>query len=337
MENLIRTILSEYYYGRELEEKIKRHLRTDRYVASIAKWIDKHGFDQAKEKFKEYYEKQKAKLTLPYYIEKHGLELGTELYAEKNSKLSVGENTLRKSGKSEDEIREIKENHSRKSSITLESLQNRYGAKEGKRKWEEIITKKKFGSKRCVEYWIINGYTLIEAQEMVGKEQKRDVHFYLEKGYTEKEILDLRKRQTKGFFSEESIKKRFSKQNSKKQIDFSQLLYDSLCADVRKIFKGQPITTDANLISFGPNEYNRKFFCPDIMIGRELIIEFDGDYYHPEGNERDLQTNELVEKMGYTIHRVKESEFILNEKITIDNTASFIYRYLNENNFSKKE
>ena len=59
---------------------------------------------------------------IEYYIEKFGPIEGPIKYKEKNSKLSVGVDVLRKAGKTEEEIVEIKKTHGKKSGINYENM-----------------------------------------------------------------------------------------------------------------------------------------------------------------------------------------------------------------------
>jgi hypothetical protein len=323
MENLVRSILENYYEGEKLEKQIKRHMKVEnRYVSSIAKWINKYGFDIAKNKFDEYYKNAKIRNTLEGYIQRYGKEKGTELYYEKNSRLSVGVNALRKNGYSEDEIKTIREKHSKNSEISKDSFIKKFGEIDGKQRWEEHLKTIRFSSKRCVEYWITRGYTLVEAQNKVSKSQKRDLQFFLERGWSEEQYLELNKKRTNGWFTDESIKKRHSATNSKIQFEFTQELFEKCSEEIRTKFVGQPITKHCGLIRF--NDEQRSYCCPDIFIDDFIIIEFDGSYWHSKIKERDEYTTSLLTDLGYSIIRVVDLDYIENKEKTLQKVIDFI-------------
>jgi len=271
-------------------------------------YIFKFGKCDGIKKYKEYTEKLKPRGTLPYYIKKYGEVDGTKKYKEKNRKLSVSEESLRLNGYSEDDIKNIKNIHSKKSSLNMENCVRIYGA-DAKFKIEEW--KRNRVCVRKVDDWVLKkGKSLIEATELVKKYQSRDLNFFICKyGDTDgkikwREYIDSK---MNCFFGE-----------SKSQLQFSKLLYMSLSDDLKYLFRGCPIT-NSEVIVFEDNPYNLKYCVPDVVISN-IIIEFDGEYWHNMEHikERDIVKEFLLQSKKYVILRVKEKQFKKNITETIE-------------------
>ena len=141
---------------------------------------------------KKHLETLTIKGTKQYYINKYGDVEGLKKYLEKNSKLSVGYNALKKSGKSEDEIKEIQNRHSSKSSITLKNMIRKYGDVEGQKKYERYINKTRISVRSVKELVERGGYSEKEAIKIVSGYQTRNLDFFIKK-YGEKDGVSDRK------------------------------------------------------------------------------------------------------------------------------------------------
>ena len=75
---------------------------------------------------------------------------------------------------------------------------------------------------------------------------------------------------------------------------------------------------------------NKSYILPDFFIpSLELILEFDGTYYHrntTENKERERRRDENIKKSGYTVLHISEKEYINNKELTILKTVNFILK-----------
>ena len=125
-------------------------------------------------------QKDKIKNTLQGFILRYGEEEGTKKYFEKNKKLSVGIDALRAKGLSEEDILKIRSNHAIGSSTRLEAMINKYGEKEGNRRYAKKL--KNRGNSWNLE-WTMKRYSLDEtaARKRISDLQRRDLNFYISK------------------------------------------------------------------------------------------------------------------------------------------------------------
>ncbi|HEU4481562.1 MAG TPA: DUF559 domain-containing protein [Nitrososphaeraceae archaeon] len=71
-------------------------------------------------------------------------------------------------------------------------------------------------------------------------------------------------------------------------------------------------------------------FTPDLIIGKNLIIEVDGKIHDKEHRKTlDRIRQRALENMGYTVHRVK-NEKIRDKPIDITNEINEIYTILSD-------
>lgn len=185
-------------------------------------------------------------------------------------------------------------------------------------KIEDIIKRQTFGFSK--DYYI-DKYGEIDGAKIYkyNCSKSSDVMYYIEK-YGE---ID-------GIIKYESVcasrSKVWDNSNSKIQLEFSKLLYESCDSIIKSKFLGAPIGGGIPRI-FLPinNEVGIKFRIPDILIGK-LIIEFDGDYWHskPDVYHRDVLKDKLAYEMGYKTLRISENEFKMNSEITIRKCLNFI-------------
>lgn len=209
MEDTVKEILSMFYSDREVAKRLPFHLSEgNRYnKKTIYNLLIENDKETAIKKFEEYLEVHRKKGTLVGFVERYGPEEGTRKYFEKNKKLSVGYDSLKASGKSEEEIARIKQTHRQKSAATEERFIKNYGENVGLIKFEEWKKSSKFRSVRCEEFWIQKGCNRTEAKKRVSSVQRRDEDFFLDKGWTLSEYEDYCKKKTKGFLLEGFVEK----------------------------------------------------------------------------------------------------------------------------------
>lgn len=196
MEDVIYNILEDVYGEHKAKEKLDKHLQIRKHSFSLARLITTFGVDIAKEKFIQKIEKDRKKGTLAGYIERYGIELGNSKYLEKNSRLSISESALRKNGKTDEEIYEIKKVHSAKSAHTLDNYIAKYGEVIGTERFNLQESTHRTRSVRCVEFYETRGFSREESIILVSDSQRRDFDFLSEKGWTRDEYIEYCKRKT---------------------------------------------------------------------------------------------------------------------------------------------
>lgn len=310
----IRRILSKHYSGAELEKKFLTHLRETKNGNTLAKKIRKFGVDEAELIYDAEVSKSKRKGTIDAYIEKYGDELGLKKYLEKNSKLSVGYSTLKRAGRTDDEILKIKSAHANKSKNTQETFKFRYGD-DWKEKYNSYIDKIKETARFSIGYYKKKfECSTEEATIRRNADQARGLNYFILRGWNAEQYSDL-------------VKRRCVRvgRNSKTQLKFSKLLYDALPEEFKSLFIGAPISK-CKQIMFLENEFDVGCCIPDVVINN-IIVEFDGDYWHnlPSVKRRDFIKDYLLEQQfNMIVYRVKESDFKHNNKQIIINAVNFI-------------
>ena len=314
-------------------------------MASVKQaWIRKYGEEEGTRR---WFNLNKGKGTLDWYINKYGKDEGTKRYHEKNKKLSVGYDTLKANGHSDDEIKRIKNKHSNKSKHTLENFITRYGKKLGNKKYEEYREKNKLTSNRRLEYWIdkCNG-DIEKAKAKLKKWQTRDLNFYINKyGEEDGHQRYTNSNRKRGRTLENYIKKYGKAEGKEKYIEACK----NWKAGQRGIFnsKGQ-CEVEAYLKSIYDNvkglrnetgiiltesekspELTNNVLYPDIIVNDRYIIRYNGDFWHanktifpdddiivskvnkPAGliREIDRQKNKIYENRGFIVINIWDSDW----------------------------
>ena len=207
LEQQIFEILVEAYGDEnKAKDRFELHCQIKPKAYTLARLIKNHGISVAREKFLEKVKMDARKGTLEYYIEKYGETEGTLRYKEKNSKLSVGVDTLKRAGKSDEEISAIKQKHSSKSINNLDNFILRHG-ESGIEKYNDYDTKRKERSPRCIEYYLSKGIPEDIGYVLLADFQRRDWNFFDSLGWTEDEYSNYCIRRTSGFRIEYYIEK----------------------------------------------------------------------------------------------------------------------------------
>ena len=116
MEKEVMSILLKFYRKSVAEKKLVVHKkRTSTYKYNLFNLLEKYDYNAVFEIFKEYVNNRRFIGTLPYYVKKYGKIEGEVKYIAKNKRLSVGYESLKLNGKTDDEIKKIKEKHAEKS------------------------------------------------------------------------------------------------------------------------------------------------------------------------------------------------------------------------------
>lgn len=272
-------------------------------------FVRRFGPEQGPIKYQEHLEKTRGKGSLEWYVKKYGEEEGSRRYYEKNRKIGVKEENLRRNGRTEQEILEIKERHRRNSVQYLETL--------SEEEIREINYKK--GRANRVEYWMEKGHTREEAQDIISQRQNTSsLDKFIERyGPVEgkQRYIEVNVRKTKNWKSANGPV-------SKAEQKFFQALDQS-------IYRGQY----KNVFYYnkrGPVFINEsRIITPDVVDNNhKIIIEFFGDFWHMNPNTfspedinpvtkmtaqekwtRDQERISFLETKGYHVIIVWESEF----------------------------
>ena len=75
---------------------------------------------------------------------------------------------------------------------------------------------------------------------------------------------------------------------------------------------------------------NKSYILPDFFIpSLNLILEFDGTYYHrdtTENKEREMRRDENIIDSGYSVLHISEKEYNENKELTILKVVNFIQK-----------
>lgn len=177
--NRLRSLLMTIYCEKEGIRRCGNLMKS----SSMKVLTFKYGKENAIIRYNELREKDKIKNTLIGFINRYGEEEGTNKYYEKNKKLSVSVESLRRSGFSDAEIINIRDKHKTNSKTDLKTMISKYGEKEGlvrhTKKMENHYNP--WDYKRIMSY---SGVTENEAKKIIGIKQTRDKEYYANKyGY----------------------------------------------------------------------------------------------------------------------------------------------------------
>lgn len=311
----------------------------------------KYGKENGTKRYKEIKNKQKGKGTLEFYINRYGKDEGTKKYKEKNLKLSVSPEALKRNGFSDDEIKNIRHAHAKKSSTSLQSFIDKYGETEGKHRYD--LKMKSHVSQWTIEYWLNKGLSVEDAKKKISEIQTYDLKKYIKKyGEHEGKRRYIEFCRKKGLTKEQLVKKygtekadkickskavtydylveKFGAERaniiqnkrlhnfhgiSKIQKKFASELFNCITLENEK-FYGEPVSRPffINLTNEERQILDQKVIIPDIVIGRRILIEFDGTYWHSFTKERDRLKDIIYKKRGFLVIRVKENDYKNNKE-----------------------
>lgn len=327
-------------------------------MASVKEsWKKKYSPEEFEKKYSEYKKNVAFSRTLQGYIQKYGEEEGKKRYELKNSHLSVGLKTLKEKGLTDEEIKNIKENHAKNSRIDLEHFIKKYGLSQGEEKYKNWLNKSRERSHRCVEYYVARGFSIEYAREKIKNLQKRDLeHFLLKYGEEEgrKKYSDANKLKSTSldtYIQKHGLQEgteRFLKNKSKK---FSNMEIDFIEKIIMRFGTIDDIYYGKNQYKIGLQKdtwdyYGQKIFYIDFLYKKnKKIIEFNGDLYHANPNKfkssdnpnpfnkkitaeeiwlKDKKKIDLLNSLGYEVKIVWESEYRENEEKLIQESVDFL-------------
>jgi G:T-mismatch repair DNA endonuclease (very short patch repair protein) len=283
------------------EEHVSKNLRP-----SLENRIRKLGLEEGTRQHLLWKENQKGKGGLEGFISKYGEEEGTRKYLEKNSRLSVGVETLKSLGYSEEQIEDIRGRHRKNSLVSLEALQLKYGEVEGKRKWDLSRERKRITSKRSLDYWLkIHNGDLESAKKSLADYQRIDENSFIRKHgpidgprlYAE--MLHVRNKNWKN--------KTYN--NSKGQRELEEFVRSNFPEkDVKGVAENWAIFLNAS----EKKMLGQQVIYPDILLyDDKIILEYQGDYWHA-GPSLFPDPNAIhpASEVGWTVQQCRDHDEI---------------------------
>ncbi len=281
----------------------KSHLELDDYIRL-------YGNETGQEKYNHIKYINSIKGTLQFYVEKYGEVEGKKRYIKKNSKLSVNPETLRKNGKTEEEIKKIRERHSKGSSTSLETYIAKYGEIEGKKKYHKRLENAR--SHWQISYWTDKGYTENEAKEIISNIQRRDFEWCKEKYGEEAEKKYAEMCENRGITKKKYIEKYGKDIGTKKWNDRIELFKKTSSAEYQikkhgieyynKIGKRKAVNSLTHYIEKygdieGPKKYNENCKHLSHIQSLEYHIEKYGEVEGPKKRaEKYVKINQQYSK-----------------------------------------
>ena len=269
--------------------------------------------------------------TLEGYVDRLGIKEGTKAYYDKNKKLSVGVESLRERGYTEEEILDIRQKHADKSKITKKSMMTKYGNVLGLEKYDNWKTRQKRSSKRSIEYWLreFDGNKTL-ANEALRIHQSKDIKFFIDRYGEIDGVIKYEnyvKAKTKSFQN-----RTFN--NSKTELEIGQKISELISENMHIAPHRYYIFLD----DIEQQILNKKFIIPDMTIpDLKIAIEYYGDYWHcseemfedetvihpfikksvKEIREHDKRKLEVLNNKGWKVIVIWEHDYKENKEETI--------------------
>lgn len=289
-------------YGEEEGlRKWKNHCKT-KLANTEENYINRYGKEIGKIKYKEYIKGQKGKGSLDFYIKKYGHIDGPIKYQEKNSKLSVSTEALKKNGYSDDEIEDIQNRHRENSLNNYDDYIKRYGKEEGKERYDLMCERKRLHSKRSLDYWINYHNGDIELAKQSLKEYQTHDRSYFIRKYGEINGIELYEdyvqRKTKNWKN-----KTYNKSKGQVQVEeYIRNLFEEKVYGHKEHYGIFLNKQEQELL-------NQKVIFPDILIKDKIIIEYFGDFWHANKNMFDDE-HKKHPYIDLTIREIREKDNI---------------------------
>ncbi len=307
-------------------------------------------------KFNEFLSKHNGKGTLVYYKKKHGDNLGEQLYKEKNLRLSISYDSLKRNGYSDIEISEIQERHREKSKNTLQTFIERFGIDNGEAKYKEYLLLNRTTLKSCIEYYTSRGICKDIAKQMVSEFNTKTLEKFIathgESGherytsYNKKKAVTLENFIIK--YGEVNGRKKFndikSGNSSNIEIEFIESLISKIDSTYTYAYGKQQYKILLDKSEF--NYFGKSCFYLDFYIKElNLCIEFHGDIFHANPNvfnesdtphpfyrnltskdiwNRDKKRKEKIQSLGITYVEVWEQDYKNNSNTVIEKCKTII-------------
>lgn len=228
--------------------------------------------------------------TLPEYQQKYGVEIGYKKWVERNKKQSHR--------------------------FSLHFFLEKYGEDVGTQEWEKYCN----SMSKTTEEAFIKRYGDILGKDRYCKFIERMSYIQTEDYYVEKhgEKFGPIKYQEIIMSKISSFKDKYSKVSQ----DLFWNIYEKLPNDYRKNCYFYELN---NEYCFYVWEDKINLISVDFKLGNK-IIEFDGDYWHSTDKQKkiDIIRDDILNKKGYIIKRIKENEYRLNKVKIVNDCLEFL-------------
>jgi very-short-patch-repair endonuclease len=186
-------------------------------------------------------------------------------------------------------------------------------------------------SDTTLQYYVNKGYSINESEKLL---KERQTTFSLRKciqkyGYDDghKKWMDRQEKWLKNY-----QKVNYSKISQEMFISiYKELLNVGFFDKVyfAKLDKNNNIHESKNNYEYRL-KLNKSYILPDFFIpSLNLILEFDGTYYHrdtTENKEREMRRDENIINSGYSVLHISEKEYNENKELTILKVVNFIQK-----------
>lgn len=282
-------------YGEEKgTQKYNEKVEKSRFT--LENQIRIYGIEEGTKRFNAKRERDKIKGTLQYYIEKYGEIEGKHRYLEKNKKISVGTESLKRNGKTSEEIKDIQSTHRKNSAITIDNMIKRYGEIEGTIRYNSYVEIKKKQSLRTLTGWLLLGYSEKEANEKLKEYQAT----FTKKNYIKK-------------YGEIEGKEKFETEKRNKAIQLLKYRYtgNGVSKLETSFFQKLSKITELDLergLQCKIKCKNINFYCDYYHSSNKKIIEIFGDYWHMNpALHKSTELNERIQKTSAEIWKIDEN------------------------------
>jgi G:T-mismatch repair DNA endonuclease (very short patch repair protein) len=286
-------------YGVE-EGTLRYNESTAKKAVTLKNQIAKYGIEEGSLRYKQRIEKDKTKGTLKGYIDRYGEELGPQKYLEKNSKLSVGIDSLKSKGFSDEEIVRIKEIHVRKSTMTLENQIERYGVEDGTIRYQKWLSNSRIRSHRTVDFWIARGYTEQEANQAISELQDN----------TSLKKFIARYGQEVGLLEYLAL--------NAKRTEYLRITKNSVSKLENRFFEELAKITTLDLEKGKTSRIvinHKVYFCDYIDVKKNRVIEVNGVFWHMKpGKFKSIEVNPVTKRLASDIWEYDQTKI---EKLKI--------------------
>jgi very-short-patch-repair endonuclease len=182
------------------------------------------------------------------------------------------------------------------------------------------------------------------------------IEYFMKKGYSEEESKELLRERQATFTLEKCIANLGAKEGHKRWLErqekwlknYKKINYSKISQEVfisvfnnlknigfeNKVFFAK-LDNEGNIHDTSKNyefrlKLNKSYILPDFFIpDLNLIIEFDGTYYHrnnKENKKREESRDMNIKDSGYTVIHISELEYISNKELTILKIINEIFK-----------
>lgn len=261
-------------YGESVAKLISQE-RNNKVAVTKDKYLKNH----TEKEWEELCNKKRSNLGKNGYIKKYGNEIGLEKWNNYLKKWKVGIEKKKADGW--------------KNGLTLDEYQDKYGMKEGYKKWRKRIDDRKYTLSLD---GFVNKYGIVEGRKK-----------YYE--HIDRMIKNCRTNKSYSKISQELFDK----------------IYNLLKDSYKKNTKYYTLNEEQKFFIHSNIKTHPKIIFVDFKCGN-VIIEFDGSYWHSfkHVRDRDKIRDEFLIKNNYKVLRISERDYLKDKNGIVENCLNFI-------------